>query len=116
MSDIAQLGTDQPEAASVASAVDLVSVNVGIPTVVGTNRWGNAIRSGIVRPPVAAGVLRLDALNLEGDRQADLTVHGGVDKAVYAYPTEHLPRWNEELGVSFGIGTFGENLSTVGWL
>lgn len=116
MSDIAQLGTERPEAASMASAVGLVSVNVGIPTVIGTNRWGNPIRSGIVKRPVTVASLRLDALNLEEDRQADLTVHGGADKAVYAYPSEHLPRWNEELGVSFGIGTFGENLSTAGWL
>ncbi len=116
MSDIEQFGTDRPEAASVASAVGLVSVNVGVPTVIGTNRWGNPIRSGIVKRPVTAEWLRLDALNLEGDRQADLTVHGGVDKAVYAYPSEHLPRWNEELGLDFGIGTFGENLSTAGWL
>jgi MOSC domain-containing protein YiiM len=94
----------------------LVSVNVGQPTVIGANRWGNPIRSGIVKRPVAAETLVLDALNLEGDRQADLTVHGGPDKAVYAYPSEHLPRWNDELGVDFGIGTFGENLTTAGWL
>ena len=116
MSDIAPFGIGRPEAACVTPAVGLVSVNVGLPTAIGTNRWGNAIRSGIVKRPVAAGTLRLDTLNLAGDRQADLTVHGGVDKAVYAYPAEHLPRWNEELGVEFGIGTFGENLTTAGWL
>lgn len=51
-----------------------------------------------------------------GDRPADLTFHGGPDKAVYAYPADHLPRWNEELGTTFGPGTFGENLTTRGWL
>ncbi len=96
--------------------IELVSVNVGVPAVIGANRFGNPIRSGIGKRPVAAEHLHLDTLNLEGDRQADLTVHGGVDKAVYAYPSEHLPRWNEELGVNFGIGTFGENLSTAGGL
>ena len=98
------------------SQVVLVGVNVGVPATIGTNRWGNPIRSGIVKRPTAAASLVLDTLNLEGDRQADLTVHGGPDKAVYAYPSEHLPRWNDELGVDFGIGTFGENLATAGWL
>jgi len=102
--------------APAAPPIEFVSVNIGLPTVIGANRWGNPIRSGIVKRPVAAATLSLDTLNLEGDRQADLTVHGGADKAVYAYPSEHLPRWNEELGTEFGIGTFGENLSTAGWL
>ncbi len=96
--------------------VMLLSVNVGLPTVIGTTRWGKPIHSGIVKQSVDAATLRLDVTNLEGDRQADLTVHGGRDKAVYAYPSEHLPRWNEELAVEFGIGTFGENLTTAGWL
>ena len=99
-----------------ATDIALVSVNIGLPTVIGTNRWGKPIRSGIAKRPVTAEHLRLEVLNLEGDRQADLTVHGGPDKAVYAYPAEHLPRWNDELGVAFGIGTFGENLTTAGWL
>ena len=96
--------------------VRLVSVNVGVPRVIGVNRWGKPIKSGIIKEPVTAATLALDLLNLEGDRQADLTVHGGPDKAVYAYPVEHLPRWNDELGTAFGIGTFGENLTTAGWL
>jgi MOSC domain-containing protein YiiM len=99
-----------------APPIELVSVNVGLPAVIGANRFGNPIRSGIVKRPATAEHLRLDTLNLEGDRQADLSVHGGIDKAVYAYPSEHLPRWNAELDVEFGIGTFGENLSTAGWL
>src|ERR671913_1202468 len=99
-----------------ASQVRLVSVNVGLPRVIGATRWGKPIRSSIVKRPVTAASISLDALNLEGDRQADLTVHGGPDKAVYAYPVEHLPLWNAELGTDFGPGTFGENLTTAGWL
>ncbi len=96
--------------------ITLLSVNVGLPRVIGTLRSGEPIRSGIVKTPVTTETIRLDALNLDGDRQADLTVHGGPDKAVYAYPAEHLPRWNEEFGTSFGPGTFGENLTIRGWL
>jgi MOSC domain-containing protein YiiM len=72
--------------------------------------------SGIVKEAVTSDTVYLDTLNLEGDRQADLSVHGGPDKAVYAYPVEHLPRWNTELGTAFGPSTFGENLTTAGWL
>ena len=96
--------------------VRLVSVNVGLPQVIGTTRWGKSIRSGIVKQPVTASSIDLGTLNLDGDRQADLTVHGGPDKAVYAYPVEHLPLWNDELGTDFGAGTFGENLTSAGWL
>jgi len=99
-----------------SSEVRLVSVNVGLPEVIGASRWGKPIRSGIVKQPVTATSISLEALNLDGDRQADLRVHGGPDKAVYAYPVEHLPLWNEELGTDFGPGTFGENLTTAGWL
>jgi MOSC domain-containing protein YiiM len=98
------------------SEVRLASVNIGLPRVIGASRWGKPIRSGIVKQPVTAASIDLDTLNLAGDRQADLTVHGGPDKAVYAYPVEHLPLWNDELGTDFGPGTFGENLTTAGWL
>ena len=97
------------------SDVRIVSVNVGLPRVIGATRWGKPIRSGIVKQPVTAASISLDTLNLDGDRQADLTVHGGPDKAVYAYPVEHLPVWNDELGTGFRPGTFGENLTTAGW-
>lgn len=96
--------------------VRLVSVNVGLPRVIGDTRWGKPIRSGIVKQPVTTASIYLDTLNLDGDRQADLTVHGGRDKAVYAYPVEHLPLWNDELGTDFVPGSFGENLTTAGWL
>jgi MOSC domain-containing protein YiiM len=98
------------------SEVRLVSVNVGLPQVIGATRWGKPIRSCIVKQPITAASIDLGTLNLDGDRQADLSVHGGRDKAVYAYPVEHLPRWNDELGTDFGPGTFGENLTTAGWL
>jgi len=108
---------DRPEVQTARpSEVRLVSVNVGLPRVIGATRWGKPISSGIVKQPVTAAVIYLDALNLDGDRQADLTVHGGRDKAVYAYPVEHLPLWNDELGTDFEQGTFGENLTTAGWL
>ena len=63
-----------------------------------------------------AGVIWVSALNLAGDGQADLSVHGGLDKAVYAYPSEHLDPWAEELGQELGDAPFGENLSTAGVL
>lgn len=55
------------------------------------------------------------SLNLDGDRQADLTVHGGVTKAAYAYPSEHYAYWRRELpGVDLPMGMFGENFTTEG--
>ncbi len=59
----------------------------------------------------------LRTLNLDGDKQADLTVHGGVDKAVYAYPSEHYGYWQTQLpGVDLPWGMFGENFTTEGLL
>ena len=60
--------------------------------------------------------LWLSWLNLSGDGQADLDVHGGSDKAVYAYPSEHVATWTSELGEELGDAPFGENLSTLGVL
>src|SRR6188768_1619325 len=98
--------------------VGLVSVNVAEPEIIGTHR-GKPVSSAIrKRPAVASGTIVLTTTNLAGDRQGDLRVHGGPDKAVYAYPTEHLPLWNAELEEPDGLGpaAFGENLSTVGVL
>jgi MOSC domain-containing protein YiiM len=108
----------KPRREAVAKPPDLrlVSVNVARPRVIGALRSGEPVISGIGKRPVDTDELVLDALNLEGDGQADLSVHGGPDKAVYAYPSEHLPTWNGELDVAFGPGTFGENLSTEGAL
>jgi MOSC domain-containing protein YiiM len=88
----------------------VVSVNVAVPrTVV----WkGHEVRTGIFKEPVEGPVM-MRRLNFDGDRQADLTVHGGPDKAVYAYPSEHYPLWKDELpGMVLPWGMFGENLTT----
>jgi len=97
------------------TVVRLVSVNVGLPAVIGT-RQGRPVHSGIGKRPVAGTeTLKLGELNLEGDRQADLSVHGGAEKAVYAYASDHLPSWRAELlRPDIGVGFFGENLSTEG--
>lgn len=59
--------------------------------------------------------MRVTSINLEGDEQSDLSVHGGRDKAVYAYPAEHCDYWRQELGLdSLPWGAFGENLTTAG--
>ncbi len=90
----------------------VVSVNVGLPRTV---RWkGRDVTTGIFKEPVE-GRIPLRRLNLDGDRQADLAVHGGAEKAVYAYPLQHYAFWREELGRELPFGSFGENL-TILWL
>jgi len=75
---------------------------------------GRVVATGIFKRPVADRVM-MRALNLDGDRQADLTVHGGPTKAVYVYPAEHYASWQEDLpGVDLPWGMFGENLTTRG--
>jgi MOSC domain-containing protein YiiM len=90
----------------------IVSVNVGRPRLVA---WrGRTVSTGIFKGPVAGRVM-LRRLNLDGDRQADLTVHGGREKAVYVYPSEHYPRWRAELSDPLlSHGGFGENFTTEG--
>lgn len=96
--------------------IQLATVNTGVPTLLASVR-GENVWSGIRKHPVAADdVLWLSALNLSGDGQADLSVHGGPDKAVYAYPSEHLGLWRDDLGEALDPAAFGENLSTVGVL
>ncbi len=97
------------------TAVRLVSVNVGLPAVLGTRR-GEPVLSGIRKLPVTGiDTLKLSEVNLAGDGQADLSVHGGLEKAVYAYASEHLPAWRAELSRDdVGPGFFGENLTTEG--
>lgn len=92
----------------------IVSVNVGQPREI---RWrGTTVRTSIFKAPVS-GAVRVERLNVGGDRQSDLTVHGGVDKAVYAYPAEHYEFWREELpGVDLPWGAFGENFTIEGLL
>lgn len=90
----------------------LISVNVGRPRLVMSQ--GRMVSTGIFKEPVRGRVL-LRELNLDGDRQADLTVHGGPSKAVYAYPAEHYQYWQEQLpGMNLPWGMFGENFTTEG--
>jgi MOSC domain-containing protein YiiM len=92
----------------------LISVQVGVPRTVLQN--GEEVSTGIFKTPVKKR-LWMRALNLDGDRQADLSVHGGRDKAVYAYPSEHYEYWKGELpGMDLPWGSFGENLTTSGLL
>jgi MOSC domain-containing protein YiiM len=92
--------------------VKLVALNVARPRLVVYK--GKTINTGIFKLPVS-GPLRLRTLNLDGDRQADLSVHGGPYKAVYGYPAEHYPFWRQELpGVDLPWGMFGENFTTTG--
>ena len=90
----------------------LVSVNVGLPREVA---WqGATVATAIFKRPVR-GPIRVERLNLVGDKQADLSVHGGPYKAVYAYPSEHYAFWRTELGGDdLPWGAFGENLTTEG--
>jgi len=91
----------------------IVSLNVGMPREV---MWhGRAVETGIFKKPVA-GRVALRTLNLDGDRQSDLTVHGGEYKAVYCYPVEHYEYWKEELGRELPMAMFGENFTTEGLL
>lgn len=95
------------------SAIKIVSLNVGLPREV---MWhGQAVTTGIFKEPVA-GRVKMRKLNLDGDGQADLTVHGGEYKAVYCYPLEHYAYWTKELGRNLPLGMFGENFTTEGLL
>jgi MOSC domain-containing protein YiiM len=92
--------------------MEIVSVNVGTPRII--KRGDDEILTGIFKPAVQGPVI-VRTLNLDGDGQADLKVHGGVYKALYAYPAEHYPFWGSiypELELPWGM--FGENLTTVG--
>lgn len=92
----------------------LLSLNVARPRL--TVYQGRTINTGIFKLPVSCAV-PLRTLNLDGDRQADLSVHGGPFKAVYGYPSEHYSFWREELpGVDLPWGMFGENFTTEGLL
>lgn len=79
-------------------------------------RNGEPVSTGIFKEPIAGRVM-LRTLNLDGDRQADLSVHGGTEKAVYAYPSEHYAFWKHELPeMELPWGMFGENFTTTGLL
>jgi MOSC domain-containing protein YiiM len=92
----------------------LLSVNCGLPREV---LWhGTRVTTSIFKEPVE-GRIALRTLNLEGDRQSDLSVHGGKNKAVYFYSIEHYGYWKEELpGMPLPLGAFGENFTVEGFL
>lgn len=90
----------------------ILSINVGRPRQL---QWrGKTVTTSILKEPVS-GQVRVERLNLEGDEQSDLSVHGGLDKAVYVYPHEHYEYWREQLPrLDFPWGAFGENITSVG--
>ncbi len=93
----------------------VVSVNLGTVRKVLWNHHN--VTTGIFKEPVTAGRVRVRRLGLDGDNQADLTAHGGLEKAVYAYPSEHYDYWKAQLSrESLPWGMFGENLTTQGLL
>lgn len=92
----------------------LISVNVGLPREIDWHR--RKVRTSIWKTAVE-GEVRAHRLNLDGDRQSDLSVHGGPEKAVYAYPAEHYEYWAREFpGMELRWGAFGENFTTEGVL
>jgi MOSC domain-containing protein YiiM len=92
----------------------IISLNVGLPRLV--LREGEPVSTGIFKEPIDGRVM-MRTLNLDGDRQADLSVHGGPSKAVYVYPAEHYDLWKRELPeMDLPWGMFGENFTTTGLL
>ena len=91
----------------------LISIQVAKPLAV--RHMDREVRTGIFKLPVLQPVM-VRRLNIDGDQQGDLTVHGGVDKAVYCYASEHYPAWQDELGRELPYGSFGENLTVTGLL
>jgi MOSC domain-containing protein YiiM len=92
--------------------MQLLSLNIGLPRLVMQN--DNPVSTGIFKSPVT-GRVKLRTLNLDGDRQADLSVHGGPNKAVYGYPSEHYEYWKQQLPeMDLPWGMFGENFTTEG--
>jgi MOSC domain-containing protein YiiM len=92
----------------------LISVNVGLPREITVG--GKTVRTSIWKAPVQSRV-HVSTLNLDGDQQSDLSVHGGVDKAVYVYPSEHYSYWRTQVSdVELPWGAFGENFTSEGIL
>src|SRR5881628_2497792 len=91
--------------------MSVISANVGLPQNILIGE--RSVATGIFKQPVG-GRVRVGKVNLDGDRQADLRVHGGPDKAVYAYAHEDTAFWERELGRELGPAAFGENLTTEG--
>lgn len=109
---IAVNSSAQFESSLLEAKMKLISVNVGLPREVTWN--GKIVRTGIFKEPVS-GRIMVRSLNLDGDGQADLSVHGGLEKAVYVYPFEHYDYWRGELpDTELSLGNFGENFTTTG--
>lgn len=105
-------GGPYPARSGYRAPVRIVSVNVGMPAPLQT--YQGVVPSGMIKRPVS-GPVTVRTLNLEGDGQADLSVHGGPDKAVYVLPVEHYALWRAELGRDDLVpGWFGENLTIEG--
>ena len=95
------------------SSATILAIHVGRPAELQYNK--RRVLSSINKQPVTGPVM-VHRLNVEGDKQADLKVHGGTDKAVYCYPSEHYAAWAEDLGRALDFGFFGENLTVSGLL
>ena len=93
--------------------LQLLSVNVGRPRAIQAGK-GEPVSSAIGKTPVRDDKVRVGATNIDGDAQADLRVHGGPDKAVYAYSSDHWPWWEAEHRLACAPATFGENLTLGG--
>ena len=91
--------------------MQICSLNVGLPQTI--MYQGKELITGIYKTPVSSSLF-VSKLQMEGDGQADLTVHGGVDKAICVYPDEHYAYWEELRGQKLEAGTFGENLTIRG--
>jgi len=98
--------------AAPALASDAI-VSVNVSRVIEVGYRGRKIRTGIFKSPVS-GCVAVHHLGLNGDTQADLRVHGGLDKAVYAYAAEHYDFWEFEMSIRYPFGQFGENLTVTG--
>jgi MOSC domain-containing protein YiiM len=97
-------------------AVKIISLNVGLPRHLHYGQANLEVTTSIFKSPVP-GPRLLRRMNLDGDLQSDLNVHGGKNKAVYAYPSEHYNYWREQLPeYEFTWGNFGENFTTEGFL
>lgn len=95
-------------------SMKLIAVSVGLPRIVTNN--GEPVSTGIFKQPVS-GRVAVRKLNLDGDGQADLSVHGGPTKAVYVYPSEHYGFWKQEFPeMKLPWGMFGENFTSAGLL
>jgi len=93
--------------------LDLLAVNVGLPKPLGL--WhGEPVLSAFDKQKVTSATVMVRSLAIDGDGQADLEVHGGVDKAVYAYPAANWPWWESQHQLSCRPGLFGENLTVDG--